>query len=110
VNIRDLSAIGLEAPVLAPPAYMGGEMPKAGRLPLTSANVNDAMLAAAIQTYFHSDLLVSIDVPECGASSWISSPFAAAARGDQNAIRDIFEAADMLTEGKFTPITSTTLP
>ena len=104
VNIRDLSAIGLEAPVLAPPAYMGGEMPKAGRLPLTSANVNDAMLAAAIQTYFHSDLLVSIDVPECGASSWISSPFAAAARGDQNAIRDIFEAADMLTEGKFTPI------
>ena len=104
VNIRDLSAIGLEAPVLAPPAYMGGEMPKAGRLPLNSANVNDAMLAAAIQTYFHSDLLISMDVPECGASSWISSPFAAAARGDQNAIRDIFEAADMLTEGKFTPI------
>ena len=104
VNIRDLSAIGLEAPVLTPPAYMGGEMPKAGRLPLNSANVNDAMLAAAIQTYFHSDLLVSMDVPECGASSWISSPFAAAARGDQNAIRDIFEAADMLTEGKFTPI------
>lgn len=105
VNIRDLSAIGLEAPVMAPPVgYMGAEMPKAQRLPLASATVGDAMLAAAIQTYFRQDLLISADVPECGAASWIMSPFAAAARGDQNAIRDIFEAADMLTGGKFSPI------
>lgn len=105
LNIRDLSAIGLEAPVMAPPmGYMGGELPKAQRLPLVSANVGDAMLAAAVQTYFHQDLLISADVPECGAASWIMSPFAAAARGDQNAIRDIFEAADMLTGGKFSPI------
>lgn len=104
VNIRDLSAIGLEAPVLANPAYMGVEMPKAGRLPLNSASVNDAMVAAAIQTYFHPDLLISMDVPECGASSWVCSPFAASARGDQHATRDVFEAADMLTGGRFTPI------
>jgi hypothetical protein len=104
VNIRDLSAIGLEAPQMVPPGYMGGELPKAQRLPLTSAVAGDAMLGAAVQTYFHQDLLISMDVPECGASSWITSPFAAAARGDQNAIRDIFEAADLLTGGKFTPI------
>lgn len=104
VNIRDLSAIGLEAPIMVPPGYIGGELPKAQRLPLNSAATGDAMLAAAIQTHFHDDLLFSMDVPECGASSWITSPFAAAARGDQNAIRDIFEAADLLTKGKFSPI------
>lgn len=106
VNIRDLAAIGLEAPVLTPMmGYGNPEAPKAQRLPLDSANVGDAMLAAAVQTYFHMDsLLFSMDVPECGASSWITSPFAAAARGDQNAIRDIFEAADLLTGGRFTPI------
>lgn len=104
VNIRDLSAIGLEAPVMVPPGYIGGELPKAQRIPLNSANTNDAMLAAAIQTHFHEDLLISMDVPECGASSWIVSPFAAAARGDQEAIKDIFAAADLLTGGRFSPI------
>ncbi|BAW19262.1 hypothetical protein [Ralstonia phage RP12] len=104
LNIRDLSAIGLEAPQQMPLGYVGGELPKPARLPLNNANVSDAMLGAAIQTYVHDDLLISMDVPECGASSWITSPFAAAARGDQNAIRDIFEAADLLTGGKFTPI------
>jgi hypothetical protein len=104
VNVRDLSAIGLEAPVMVPPGYIGGELPKAQRIPLNSAATSDAMLAAAIQTHFHEDLLISMDVPECGASSWIVSPFAAAARGDQQAIRDIFDAADLLTGGKFSPI------
>lgn len=104
VNIRDLSAIGLEAPQMMPMGYMGGELPKAQRLPLNSAVAGDAMLGAAIQTYFHEDLLISMDVAECGASSWITSPFAAAARGDQQAIRDIFEAADLLTGNKFSPI------
>jgi len=104
VNIRDLSVIGLEAPVMIPAGYMNAEVPKAQRLPLNSATVGDAMLAAAVQTYVNPDLLISMDVPECGASSWVVSPFAAAARGDQNAIRDIFEAADLLTRGAFTPI------
>jgi hypothetical protein len=104
VNIRDLSVIGLEAPVMMPPGYIGGELPKPQRLPLNSAVAGDAMLAAAIQTHFNDDILFSMDVPECGASSWITSPFAAAARGDQQAIRDIFEAADLLTGGRFSPI------
>jgi hypothetical protein len=105
MNIRDLSAIGLEAPQQMPMGYMGGELPKAGRLPLNSANVNDAALAAVIQTYFHLEpLLISMDVPESGPSSWITGVFAAAARGDQNAIKDLFDAADLLTGGKFSPI------
>lgn len=105
MNIRDLSAIGLEVPQQMPVGYMGGDLPKAGRLPLSSANVNEAMLAAAITTYFHMEpLLFSMDVPESGPSSWITSVFAAAARGDAQAIQDLFDAADLLTHGKFTPI------
>lgn len=104
VNLRDLSIIGLEAPPAMPMGYMGGELPKPARLPLNNAMVGDAALAGAIQTYFNQDLLISLDIPECGASSWMTSPLAAAARGDQNAIRDIFEAADLLTGGLFTEI------
>lgn len=105
LNIRDLSAIGLEAPQQVLPGMMLTELPKPGRLPLNSANVNEAMLAAAIQTYYNLDtMLVSLDVPECGASSWITAPFAAAARGDKNAERDIIEAADLLTGNRFSEI------
>lgn len=104
LNIRDLSILGLEAPQQMPPGYIGGELPKPGRLPLNGANVSDAMLAAAIQTYVHDSLLISMDIQESGASSWITSVFAAAARGDQQAIADIFQAGDLLTGGRFTPI------
>lgn len=102
VNIRDLSVIGLEVPQVLPLGFMGGELPKPTRLPLSNAMIGDAALTTAINTYIHPDLLISMDVPECGASSWMTSPLAAAARGDQNAIRDIFEAADLLTRGLFT--------
>lgn len=105
INIRDLSAMGLEAPVQLPMGYLNTtELPKAGRLPLGSAAAGDAALAAALNTYLHEQLLISADVPECAASSWILSPFAAAARGDQNAINDIFAAADLLTRNNFSPI------
>ena len=105
MNLRDLSVIGLEAPAMPSPlGYPQAEAPKPARLPLNSANVNDGILASTIMTYFNNDLLVSLDVQECGPSSWITAPFAAAARGDQQAIRDLFEASDLLTNGQFTPI------
>ncbi len=109
VNIRDISAIGLEVPQqLIPGFVMPAEGIRQQRLPLSSANVNEAAVAAAINTYFRPDLLVSLDVPECGPSSWITAPFAAAARGDRNAERDIVEAADLLTGGRFSEIYKST--
>ncbi len=105
INLRDLSVIGLEAPIPMPPmGFQNMEPPKPMRLPLNSNAVNDTMAMAAIQTYFNDTLLISMDVEECGPSSWILSAFVAAARGDQNAIRDIFDAADMLTGNRFLPI------
>lgn len=105
INLRDLSVIGLEAPIPTPPmGFQGMEPPKPTRLPLNSNAVNDTMAMAAIQTYFNETLLISMDVEECGPSSWILGVFVAAARGDKDAVRDIFEATDMLTRGLFTPI------
>jgi hypothetical protein len=105
VNFRDLSVVGLEAPVMMNQMFLvGGEQPKPARLPLNNAMAGDAQLSAALNTYFNNTLLVSMDVPECGAASYILAPFAAAARGDMTAVRDIFDAADLLTRNNFSSI------
>lgn len=102
VNIRDLSAIGLEAPVISQQGnFQVLEQAKQGRLSLDSVNTNDAVLAAVIQTYIHSDLLVSIDVPQCGPSAWQLTAIVASAMGDQRATNEVIDAANLLTEGRF---------
>lgn len=106
VNLRDLAVIGLEAP-LPTQAFPGMaiEAPKPARIPtLNNAAINEGAAMGVINTYFHNDLLVSMDVEECGPSSWMLGIFVAAARGDQDAIRDLFQATDLLTGNKFSPI------
>lgn len=103
VNLRDIGAIGLEVPRLMQ-GYGQNAAPTRERFPTAGAGFSDASLAALIKTYVSDNLVVSIDVPEGGPSTWMTSTFAAAARGDQQAIKDIFAAADVLTGGLFTPM------
>lgn len=56
-----------------------------------------ALMRLAIRT----DLLVSIDVPECGASTWQNDLFGAAGAGSAQAQADLIKAANQLTNGKF---------
>lgn len=106
VNIRDLSAISLEAPVVAAPGFQA-EPQKPVRLPLMNNAINDTVALSGINTYFIDQMLFSLDVEESGPSSWMIGVFAAAARGDVNARRDIFEAGDMVTNNKFSEIYKT---
>jgi hypothetical protein len=56
-----------------------------------------------IKKVFNHDagLLISLDVPECGDSTWYNAPFAAMATGDQRAASLIYEATNWLTGGAF---------
>ena len=105
VNLRDLAVIGLEAPV-PPPAYgMAVEAPKPARIAvLNNAAINETAAMGVINTYFKNNLLISMDVEECGPSSWMLEIFVAAARGDKIAIRDLIQATDLLTGNRFSPI------
>ncbi len=61
-------------------------------------------LGALLQTYFHSDLWISMDIEECGPGTWANSIFMAGAQGNSRANQEIFAAADYLTGGIFKTI------
>lgn len=50
---------------------------------------------------FRDGMLLSLDVPELGGSSWYNGVFAAAAEGNVNANQAIIDAANELTNGAF---------
>lgn len=103
VNIRDLGVIGLEVPRTTnfnPLQQL--EETKPARFPTASAANGDAMVGTLIQTYIHpKSLVISMDVEENGPNTWLTSIFVAAARGDVNADRELFDAAELLTLGNF---------
>lgn len=103
VNIRDLGVIGLEVPRTTnfnPLQQL--EEQKPARFPTASAANGDAMVGTLIQTYIHpKSLVISMDVEENGPNTWLTSIFVAAARGDVNADRELFDAAELLTLGNF---------
>lgn len=49
----------------------------------------------------NTGLMLSLDVPECGPSTWQTSVFAAAAEGNPRAIEVVLQAANQLTGGNF---------
>lgn len=53
---------------------------------------------------FHSGLVVSLDVPEQGPTSWYLEAYAAAANGDQQAELQIIAAFDEITGGRFSKL------
>lgn len=103
--LKDLSVLGLEAPVSAPPlGAVMTEAPRPMRWPLSNQVVNEVMVRSLIDTYFHDNLMFSLDVAVSGCSTWQTSVFVAAARGDITARQEIFSAADELCNGLFLPM------
>lgn len=102
MNLRDLGAMGLEVPRIINGIFQTDAVKE--RFPTQGAGFSDQSLAALIQNYVSSNVLVSIDVPEGGPSTWMLSPWMAAARGNEQAKADIFAACDILTGGLFSPL------
>lgn len=97
-KLRDIGAIGLDIPALT------GDPSKPQVINTSSTAFSTEDFHTLITTAIHPNLIYSMDVEECGSSSWLSLAFIAAAQGDQRAQAMIINAADNLTSGNFSKI------
>lgn len=90
-NLRNLGAIGYDLPGLT----NGGA---GGNIDLTT---DPGSVLDLINQAIHNHLIISFDIPETGELSWLQIVFHTAARGDQNSINTIVNAANTLTGNHF---------
>lgn len=95
-NHHDIGAIGIEVNNGNDPSGFGKPFDITRSNTFTPADLHQ-MLSAFVRP----DLVISIDVEECGASTWQNSVFLAAAAGNARANQDIIDAANLLTGGHF---------
>lgn len=96
VDMHDIGAIGIEANPEQNPNGIGARIDTK-----TDSFTQQGTLSKLLQAFVRPGLLLSIDVPECGPSTWSNSVFAAAAEGVPKANEFIIEAAQTLTNGNF---------
>jgi hypothetical protein len=94
-DIHDIGAIGIEANIGRDPSGFGKPFET------RAATFNDAEQALMLRAYVRPELAISMDVDECGPSTWLTSAFLAAARNNQAAHDFILESANLLTNGNF---------
>ena len=95
IDLRDIGAIGYEV----------GANDASGRVydrfNTKSDTFRPEQLGQMLAAFFKPGLIISIDVPECGDSTWNLAPFAACAAGKPAAYEAIYAAANKLTGGIF---------
>jgi hypothetical protein len=94
-DIHDIGAIGIEANIGRDPSGFGKPFDT------RAANFNDQEQALMLRAYVRPHLAISLDVEECGPSTWLTSAFLAAAKNNQAAHDFIIESANLLTNGHF---------
>ena len=94
-QLRDIGAISLDIPALT------ADPTKPSIINTGSTSFSTEDFHTLITTAIHGNLIYSMDVEECGANSWLSLMFIAAAQGSVGAQTAIIEAADNLTGGLF---------
>lgn len=95
VDMHDIGAIGIEVNFEGNPNGVGV------RIPTKSPSFTDESLFKLVAATFKPGMILSLDVPECGPSTWYNSAFAAAAEGNPDANNAILEAANYLTNNCF---------
>ena len=95
VDMHDIGAVGIEANLDNNPSGFGSKIDtKADSFKVEHLH---KLVAATVKP----GLIVSLDVPECGSSTWYNGVFAAAAAGNARANQAIVDAANQLTNGAF---------
>lgn len=93
--IHDVGALGYEANLNNDPSGVGSRVD----------TVSDAFapedLAKLLMMTVQPGLIVSFDVPECGPETWYSSFISAASNNNAEALEDLVNAANTLTNGRF---------
>ena len=98
VDLHDIGGVGIEANMENNSNGIGT------KINTKADSFRPEMLGQLIGMTMKPGLVLSMDIPECGAQTWYSEVFQAAAGGSQKAITAIIEAADILTGGRFKPI------
>lgn len=103
-DLRDIGALNYEGnmPVQQPNGTIAPDPSGYGKMIDTKADdFDNAQLGYYIRTLFRGELLISLDVPEYGPTSYYLDVFVASARGNDRATERILRAANELTGGQF---------
>lgn len=95
VDLNDIGAIGYEVNIFP----QQGAVKKA--YDTKSSAFTHANLGHLLGMTCRPNLMLAMDVPDCGPQTWYTAVFAAAAQGNAEAIQAILNAAHVLTNGKF---------
>lgn len=103
-DMRNLGALAIE------PNLQDMERGFGERLETKIAGFTAAKRQALLRTTVRAGVIHSIDVPECGSSTWQHVDMMAAAQGNQRAMDRIYDAACVLTDGHFEDLYDRTEP
>lgn len=95
VDMHDIGAVGIEVNFENNPSGIGS------RIDTKSDSFKPEHLHKLVASTVQPGLILSLDVPECGSSTWYNGVFAAAAAGNPRANQAIIDAANYLTNGRF---------
>jgi hypothetical protein len=95
VDMRDIGAVGIEANFMNDASGIGA------RIDTKADSFRPEHLHKLIASTIKPGLIMSLDIAECGPDSWFNDVFAAAAEGNKAANQAIINAANVLTNGKF---------
>jgi hypothetical protein len=94
-DLHDIGAVNIEANMDNNPSGYGA------RIDTKSDAFKVEHLHKLVAATVKPGLILSLDVPECGTSTWYNGVFAAAAAGNARANQAIIDAANQLTNGAF---------
>lgn len=95
IDMHDIGGVGIEANLENNPQGIGT------RINTKSDSFRPEMLGQLIGMTMKSGLVLSMDIPECGAQSWYNDVFSAAAAGTVRAQKAIIDGANQLTNNAF---------
>lgn len=95
IDMRDIGAIGYEIPALAADG-------KPGHIVLDGDKMKASQLIA--DTIAVNQIMFSMDIPEVGDNTWILNALIGAANNSPEAIQQIIQACNNLTNGEFAKI------
>jgi hypothetical protein len=94
-DLNDIGALNIEANVFNEPGLYGK------RIDTKVASFTNQDQGKFLMMAVRPEMTLSLDVPECGSSTWYNEVFGAAAAGNPVAQQVILNAADKLTGGIF---------
>lgn len=94
-DMRNIGALAIE------PNLAGLERGFGERYETKNSGFTTAKRQALLRAVLRPGVVFSIDVPECGASTWQHIDLMAASQGNQKAMSRLYDAACYLTDGHF---------